>query len=117
MKNNTLIEAIAINTIWLLSVNENYRDKAEEIADKLVSMLPNGSGFCNVKIDEDSNCSKVVIHYDYHFCEDRLTLPYRVVCRPKFGYVDIQIKGRDRDGVKEYMTEVFISALLQEVCR
>lgn len=89
---------------------------AESELSALLDMLPSGSGIdCGTKLDEDrTNAQRLVFIVDHHMSEhgyyDGWTT-YTVTCRPAFDGIDITISGRDRNGVKDYLTETYHFAL------
>lgn len=94
-----------------------HSDKLREIER---NELPSGSGFdSGTVIDLDASTdNKLVFTTAFHHMNDhgytRWT-HHTVTVRPSFVHtLDIHISGRDYNGIKEYIAEVFDHALRQE---
>lgn len=124
-RNNTkLIERIAS----LLAARENcertgnteWHIRHTQALHDLEKLLPSGSGFdCGSKLDLDASrpdCLRFTTefhHMDEHGFYDGWT-SHTVIVRPSFVYgMDIRVMGRDRNGIKELIHEVFMDALQQ----
>jgi hypothetical protein len=98
----------------IASGNKEWQDKHEDALHRIQKMLlPSGSGIDNgTKIDLDkTNGSKVVLTFGFHFMNENGFYDgwgdFEAVIRPAFNGLDILIKGRDRDQIKDYLYEVF----------
>lgn len=86
--------------------------------------LPCGSGVdCGTKLDRDrSTGQRLVLLAPFHHMDANGFYAgwtdYEVHVRPclMFG-VDVRVKGRDRNGVKDYLTEMYLHALTRTVDR
>lgn len=113
----TLISEIASNCQWHKTVNDQYIDLCEDRIKKLQSMLPHGSGIdCGCKIDVDkSGDNKVIITFEYHHMNENGYYAgwtsHKLTVRPTFSGIDMKISGRDVDGLKEYLYDVFYHIL------
>ena len=103
--------------------NDEWRDKHQEMIDSLCeNHLPHGSGFdSGVSLDYDrSNPNKLVFNAPYHHMDENGFYAgwgdYAVTVKPSlaFGF-DLTISGRDRNGFKDYATELFDYMLREEV--
>ena len=98
------------------------RDWAEErLALIEREYLPSGSGIdagCKILVEE-SHKNRLVIQTEFHHMNevgfyDGWT-SHKVVVTPSLIYgFDLKITGRDKNGIKEYLTQLFVHALEQE---
>jgi hypothetical protein len=100
-----------------------WHDRHETEAVQLVyNHMPSGSGIdCGTHIDLDrSTGEKLVFTCGFHHINqdgmyDGWT-EHTVTVRPSLQFgIDIEISGRNRNDIKEYLHEVFYDALIQEV--
>jgi hypothetical protein len=88
---------------------------------RLQQLLPSGSGIdCGTKIDLDlSGGDKIVLAFSYHHMDQygyyTLWTEHTAVVRPGFNGLNIRITGSDRDGIKEYLYQVYEQCLTDEV--
>lgn len=103
------------NAEWL----EKWSDELDRIE---IEILPYGSGFnagCKVMIGSCSD-NKLVIKADFHHMNQNGYYSgwgeYSVIVKPslRFGFT-LKVTGRDRDGIKEYIANVFHELLDKEV--
>ena len=129
MPNKTLLNEIAsaCDAMRRCDQQENnsfsivWRDFLDHIEKDL---LPSGSGIdSGTTIDrERSGLDRVVFHTSFHHMNehgyyDGWTF-HRVTFETLFGIRwDITVSGRDRNGIKDYLAEVFASCLDSEVIR
>jgi hypothetical protein len=106
----------------IASHNDEWREKhGERIAD-LLDEMPSGSGIdCGTKIDLDaSTAEKLVFDVAYHHMNDGGYYDgwtqHTVIVTPSlaFGFT-LRITGRDRNGIKEYIAEMFSTVLNEDV--
>lgn len=94
------------NAEWLVK----HRERLEQIQR---NDLPSGSGLdSGTTIDLDKSTStKIVLHTSFHHMNDAGMYDgwteHTLTITPAFGGIDIKIGGRDRNGIKEYLHEVF----------
>lgn len=103
--------------------NSIWEDRHAETIDGLVKdHLPSGSGFdSGTEFDWDkSTPQKLVFHTSFHHMNqdgyyDGWT-DHSVIVKPclMFGF-QLRVTGRDRNGIKEYIAEVFQDCLREEV--
>ena len=97
----------------------DYATTHRDTIDQLVAdFLPSGSGVdCGTKIDLDrSNGDRLVLTAGYHHMNDGGMYDgwteHTITVRPSFvGRFNLTIGGRDRNGIKEYLADLFHSAL------
>lgn len=94
------------NAEWLTK----HRDRIEQIVDDL---LPSGSGWDQgTKLDEGSSTeNKLVFVGSYHHMDegggyDGWT-DHKITVTPTFAGVSVSISGRNRNGIKEYLSDLF----------
>jgi hypothetical protein len=87
------------------------------IAEIVADYLPSGSGIDNgTTIDLDASGAKKIVlscgyhHMDEHGGYDGWT-EHTIVAEPTFGGFSLTIKGRNRNGIKEYLGDVYHAAL------
>lgn len=100
------------------SGNLDWQRKHEDAIARLAKeYLPSGSGFdSGSTIDADSRAECIVIRTAYHHMHDSGMYDgwteHTVRVRPSLLHdFCISISGRDRNGIKEYMRDVFADAL------
>lgn len=96
------------------------RTHSESINAIETDLLPHGSGIdagCSVDL-EKSDESRLVIDVPFHlmdpngyYCGWR---DYRVIVRPAFDGISIRVTGRDYNGLKDCLAELFHHALTLE---
>lgn len=103
--------------------NDEWAAKWTSKIDGLVSdFMPSGSGIdCGTKFDWDaSNPEKIVFSFSFHHMNDGGHYDgwteHLLVVRPSLAFgLEMKITGRDRNGIKEYLHDVFHSALTDEI--
>jgi len=121
----TLIEKIA-GTVQAMNnciavKNEIWEHRHRETISQIeANDLPSGSGInsgCEIDLSNTTK-DKVIIktsfhHMDEHGGYDEWT-EHNVTIRPQFNGIDIKISGKDKNGVKEYLAELFNEVLTNE---
>ena len=98
------------NTEWL----SIHMDSIAEMCKN----LPSGSGIdSGMKLDmEQSKRDKLVFTFDYHFMNSDGYYDgwgsYTLIIRPSFNGLDMLIKGKNRDDIKEYFYQMFDSIFI-----
>ena len=101
----------------------DWTDKHTDTIETLVeNFMPSGSGIdCGTKIDLDqSTGEKLVFHFSYHHMNENGMYDgwteHSLIVKPslQFGF-NLVIKGRDRNGTKEYLHEVYSCALTEVI--
>jgi hypothetical protein len=124
-----LIEHLANSIVAMRNCEKNgnteWHDKHyERILWLVKNALPSGSGIdSGTKIDFDASNGdapeKIVLqcsfhHMDEHGGYDGWT-DHTVVARPSFVLgIDLTITGKDRNDIKDYLSEVYYDALMQQ---
>ena len=121
MERNTIVYRIAAELARYQDGRETIEQDAREKLAQLQSILPSGSGFDDgTQIDLDrSTPEKIVLSTSFHHMNDGGYYDgwteHVVTVRPSFVYgLDIHVSGRNRNGIKEYITETFHFALMQQ---
>lgn len=79
--------------------------------------LPSGSGIDSgcVVMSEESRSDRLVIHVPFHCMNEHGFYDgwrdYRVIVRPAFHGLSLTVAGRDYNGIKDYLADVFMEAL------
>jgi len=102
-----------------------WADKHEEwIVDEVRGTGPSGSGIdCGTSFDfARSKPNKLVFVVGYHHMDDAGGYDgwtsHSIVVRPSLYFdIDIRITGKDRNGIKDYLADVFHSWLTEELPR
>jgi hypothetical protein len=103
--------------------NVMWEELWESRIEQLTSLLPSGSGLSEVRFfEEPVKSDRVNIHCTYHCMNpDGYYEGYRdyiVTAKPSFLLkLDLIIKGRDYNGIKDWMWDTFHFALTQEAPR
>jgi hypothetical protein len=102
--------------------NNPWADKHKEILNQLNDLLPSGSGIDNgTKIDiETSKPDRLVFNFSYHHMNeggyyDGWTHHELIVTPSLVHGFNLRITGRDRNQTKEYLYEVYQSALSEVI--
>lgn len=111
---------------WMLTswkqVKEGYKDFYEEQIEKMLTLLPSGSGIdSGMKFDwEKSTKDKLVFTFGFHHMDEHGGYDgwtdHVLTIRPVLaeGYM-LTISGRDRNYIKEYLYEMFGSIFYHSV--
>lgn len=129
MKGKNTMETIIIERIASLceqhrrctsSWNSTWKERSCKELDAIEHMLPSGSGIdCGTKIDRDkSGFERVVLTCSFHHMDDcggyDGWTDHTITVRPSFlGRFSVNVSGRDRNGIKDYLVEVYDYALRQ----
>lgn len=95
---------------------------ASEEITTLMNEMPSGSGWdCGTEIDlSESTANKLVLTGSYHHMDDAGGYDgwteHKIIITPSlcFNY-DMRITGRDRNGIKEHLTDLFSAVLDMEM--
>lgn len=99
--------------------NEEWQQVWEEALAQCEELLPSGSGFdAGTKI-EYASADKIVLRTSYHHMDDGSYdgwTEHTVTVFPNLAYgFGLRVSGSDKNGVKEYIADVFYDALCSEV--
>lgn len=117
-----LISHIAKNCDWHKQVNEAFRPECEDRIGRLEYLLPRGFGVdsgCTIDV-ENSSSDKVIINFSWHHLNqdgyyDGWT-DHKLIVKPKlWNDFDMRITGSNRNGIKDYLYDLFDSYLKMEV--
>jgi len=107
---------------WFRDTNEHFKDVAQERIDALMEHAPSGSGIDHgTKISyEASKDGRIVFDFSFHHMNDAGFYDgwteHTLVVKPSLEYgMDMTIRGRDRNGIKEYLYDVYGYWLEEEV--
>lgn len=96
------------------SKNSEWFGKWSNKIEEMVSELPHGSGIDGTNRIEEDRCrpNKIVISIEFHHMDENGYYDgwteHNVIITPAFGNsIDIQITGRDRNQIKDYLGDVF----------
>jgi len=104
-----------------MDVRSDWEDKWDDAIDNYVNQLPHGSGIDGTTVfDRDrSNDSRLIFSIDYHcmnengFYDGWIT--YTIVVKPSLSFgMTVTVKGRDYNGSKDYLADVFDAAFDQD---
>lgn len=105
-----------------LAINHNERaqanrDNARDILEAIEHWLPSGSGVDNGStIDRDASTPvKIVIQTAYHHMNENGYYDgwteHKITVTPTFSSFDIRVSGSNRNEIKDYLADCFMSAL------
>lgn len=101
------------------SMARHHRDSVESVVSRY---LPSGSGFdAGTKLDFDaSRPDRLVFTTSFHHMNDTGMYDgwteHRVIVVPSFiGHFSLRVSGKDRNGIKDYIADVFHHALQETV--
>jgi hypothetical protein len=90
-----------------------WQDKTQDFIDSIMDTAPSGSGIdCGTELRiDDCTPTKLVFglsfhHMNEHGCYDGWS-DHEVIIKPTFGGFSMRITGRDRNGIKEYLADVY----------
>lgn len=121
-ENRKLYEEIAFAFVarqsCIQTENLDWKEKHEERLEQLCFWLPSGSGFdSGTTLDlERSSIDRLIFQTSYHHMNEHGYYDgwteHEVWVKPHllFG-IDVIVKGRDRNGIKEYIGEYFADIL------
>lgn len=104
------------------SKNHEWQDRWYKLIKRIEEELPSGSGFDNgTSIDlAKSDGNKIVLNTSFHHmnengCYDGWT-DHTVIVKPSLiHHFELDVKGRNRNDIKEYIYEVFANTLMREI--
>ena len=101
------------------SGNIAWEERWESRIKQLTSLLPSGRGLSDVEFGETVKPDRVNIHCTYHCVNhDGYYDGYRdyvITAKPSFLFkLELNIKGRDYNGIKNWLWDTFHFALTQE---
>ena len=120
-RTKTLAAWIAETSDWAEraenNLNAQWGDIARTRLDQLVNMLPSGSGIDSGTKLISASASRIVLECSFHHMNENGYYDgwteHRITVRPTFDSLDINISGRNRNDIKEYLHEVYALALAE----
>jgi len=116
-----LAESIAARANCLQSNNAEWLDRHTARIDALAQFLPSGSGIdSGTSVDLDrSHADRLVLVTSFHHMNsvgyyDGWT-DHAVYVTPTFTGISVDVRGRNRNEIKDYLVDVFQHALSQSV--
>ena len=91
-----------------------------ELKWRLEDLLPSGSGIDNgTKIDlEKSRANKIVLTFSFHHMDEHGGYcgwsDYKAVLRPGWHGVELEIFGKDKNGILDYLHDTFRHQIVNE---
>lgn len=108
------------NCLARTPVNVEWAHKHEDALEVLARLLPSGSGIDNgTKIDVDaSRTDRIVLTFGFHYMDPNGYYAgwgdFKAIIRPAFHGIELTIKGRDRQGIKDYLYQTYEYALTRK---
>jgi len=104
------------------SGNWKWHDRHIDVLEKVVEGMPNGSGIdCGTKLDEsNADFGKLVFLFSFHHMNengmyDRWT-EHKAIVKPDLQfYFTLIITGRNKNGIKNYLRDIYSEALAELV--
>lgn len=127
MQNSTLLyhrisNNLAARENCRISRNDGGLEKWGEILKTLVGFLPSGSGINDgIRLDQTmSTPEKLVFRFSFHHINDNGFYDgwedYAITVKPSLQFgIDIQISGKDRNNIKDYLHGIFEPALTANI--
>ncbi len=97
---------------------EWYARHGERLEYVIREHMPSGSGIdSGTSLDDDSNPDKLIFNTAFHHMNETGYYTgwthHAVIITPDFSGFNLRITGRDRNGIKEYLSGVYTEALRQ----
>lgn len=108
-----LVSAIQAKKECEKNNNSEWFEKWSNKIEEMVSELPHGSGIDGTNRIEEDRCrsNKLVISIEFHHMDENGYYDgwteHNVIITPTFSGIDVQITGRDRNQIKDYLGDVF----------
>lgn len=119
---HAIAETLAAHRNCVRNGNREWQVKHAARLSQLAARLPSGSGIdSGTTIDVDaSTTDRIVLRTAYRHMTDGGMYDgwteHRIVVRPSFiGGIDLSIGGVNRNGIKDYLSDVFMQTLLEPV--
>jgi hypothetical protein len=118
----TILSEIAqcLQTLETIPPTHQAVDAWERKLAKLRDLLPSGSGFDAGTEIVSGNNKKVTLSTSYHHMNENGYYDgwtgHEIILTPSFNGYDMRITGKDRNGIKDYIGDVFTHCLDEECC-
>lgn len=114
-----LYQAIAQNEQLLRHKNVMIREYAETRKERILALLPNGSGFDNGTLIVEASEKRIVFATGFHHMDDNGFYcgwtQHRVVVRASLSHgFTLYVSGVNKRDIKDYISEVFDSLMHEE---
>lgn len=102
------------------SNNEEWQEKHELALHNIMQTSPSGSGFDNGTVLDETrtNDKRIVFHVGFHHMNENgyytCWTTHEVWVTATFGSFDLRITGRNKNDIKEYIADTFVSWLMQD---
>jgi hypothetical protein len=93
--------------------NKEWAEKHQESIDTILNNLPSGSGLdCGmILVPAECNPQKIVFYFSFHHMDEwggyTEWTDHNLIITPVFGSYDMRITGPNRNGIKEYLYDLF----------
>jgi len=101
--------------------NELYRDIHKNKIEELCQLLPNGSGIDSgvELIIRDCDSEKLVFSFGFHHMDEHGGYDgwtqHTLIVTPSFSGINLKITGKNRNGIKEYLHDLFYHVFTQKL--
>lgn len=112
-----LATAIQARKNCIAASNLEWKQKHEDTIRALSQSLPSGAGIdAGTSIDLDkSTAEKIVLHTAFHHVHESGMYDgwteHTITIRPEFDGISVGVSGRNRNDIKDYLTDTFHQAL------
>jgi hypothetical protein len=116
----SIVEAIA-HTVSAYHASilrgSSWAEKHAATLQRLAKELPSGSGIdCGTEVDQRSTADRIVLTLSFHHMNESGMYSgwtsHEIIITPSFiGRFSLRITGRDRNQIKEYLSDVYSHAL------
>lgn len=104
------------------SGNKEWEEKHEETLEKLVDKLPSGAGIdSGIELNfEESKINKLVFNFSFHHMDEMGGYDgwtdHKLIVKPDLYFgAELIITGRNKNQIKEYLSDIFYPVLFEEV--
>lgn len=115
-----LYQAIYRELVRQAQCNEPWKTEAEERLQEYEKLLPSGSGFdSGTTIFKYSKPNQFQLSTEYHHMNEFGAYVgwsrHIITVKPAFGGFEFTISGRDKNGIKAYIADIFHEVLNQDL--
>lgn len=103
------------------TANEKWEDERDRRIEKVMTLAPSGSGFdAGTKLDDSSTGEKIIFNTAFHHMNENGYYVgwtnHKITVKPSliWGF-DMTVSGRDKNGVKDYISDCFNEFLDMEI--
>lgn len=107
-KINLTAVSICVNQLGV----DNLQELAEHRLEAIFQALPSGSGIdAGIQLNDKSTAQKIMFNFGFHHMNENGYYEgwteHKLTITPNFGSFDIRISGTNRNGIKEYLYDLF----------